>query len=536
MTMGCEEIVSGRMMAVMLALAVAGCGDDGGGVVGESDGTTGGATDETGADGSTGATSAESTTGASTQGTTDGSTGGADDTGTGTTGGAAEPPALSIIFTSEDEGTRRVYKAPVDLSDETLLSPEAEGYDVHVRPELDPSTRYFAYVHGGLVHVADIVEEQWTTLGDVGSVQDIAWSPTESRLARFGDAKEIWVADPDGGNDVLVADMTSDAAEASDFRWVWAPTGDRIAISSAPNGEFDLEISIVDADGTDLEIVSEVWIGAPSKPVWSPTGHRLAWAADELLEPGVELHVGERDGHVTVSDDAGEVGDFGWSPDADELAYVSNTGLHVVGDDGSGHVLLDGNAPNDAYTQFLWSADASAIVWRHEHELHLVDAEGGVVETLADGTGYLRRVLFAPEGQRLAFNHAEVPEVAPYLYTVTMGEDPVKVNHALQPDEGVDSFIWVDGELFYLVRSNGDSLVGVYSTAFGDTRLFEAEPGEENALMKVHDGVLVLKTSIESGVSGRVCSVWLEAPEGPRQLGCSPLAVDRFDHFQISTF
>jgi Tol biopolymer transport system component len=140
------------------------------------------------------------------------------------------------------------------------------------------------------VHSSDI--ERRISLGDVGAVSSVAWSP---------DGKTLLVAGQKGGaGDLFLLDLTTEKLTAltddryADFQPTWSPDGKTIAwvtdrattdLSTMKWG--DLRIALMDVDTKAIRNVTTFARGRQINPQFSPDGQNLYYIADQDGIPDV---------------------------------------------------------------------------------------------------------------------------------------------------------------------------------------------------------------------------------------------------------
>ncbi len=120
-----------------------------------------------------------------------------------------------------------------------------------------------------------------------------AWSPDGTRIAyhAYGDQKDIWVMDADGGNPM---NLTDDVAE--DFYPLWSPDGSRLLFTSnRDSGTWRHDLFVMQADGTGIVNLTNGPIELGPR-AWSPDGTMVAFSADLMDGEGWGLFVVGADG------------------------------------------------------------------------------------------------------------------------------------------------------------------------------------------------------------------------------------------------
>ncbi len=132
-----------------------------------------------------------------------------------------------------------------------------------------------------------------------------------------GDRHQLHVMNADGTDDQLLAGQTADASLFP----VWSPDGKRIAFMAGPKLEGEeYQLQIINADGTGLKTLptQEKLSGLPA---WSPDGKQLAYVSGQR-EPQVYLADAEGNGVRKISPE-GSVGFFPfWSLDGKRVGFT----------------------------------------------------------------------------------------------------------------------------------------------------------------------------------------------------------------------
>jgi TolB protein len=150
------------------------------------------------------------------------------------------------------------------------------------------------------------------------------WSPDGTRIVYTQTDPEqenllIRVMDVDGGNDKTISPESLRAPNEP----TWSPDGTRIALSAAygdPNSEnpadWDYDLLVMNADGSDLEKVADLAGNEHYPPAWSPDGSKIAFTADGVELEAEIMIVDLRTDEVTPVTDNEEIHDItpDWRP------------------------------------------------------------------------------------------------------------------------------------------------------------------------------------------------------------------------------
>ena len=228
------------------------------------------------------------------------------------------------------------------------------------------------------------------------------------------DVINLFKSDPNGANRVQLTDF----GIGSYWKTAVSPDGTKILFVSEGSGFTTSQIWVVDADGENLENLTNNTQRFHEFPSWSPDGSQIVYHS--YLQGGEgDIYVMNADGtgKTNITDTAGGEWWPDWSPDGNTIAF------HVIGA-GSPHYISTINVDGTGRTDLLrdseiffqnpsWSPNGNKIAFRSNvesvvsWEICVADADGSDINCLTDlGNNQVthRFPTWSPDGRRLAFD------------------------------------------------------------------------------------------------------------------------------------
>ena len=199
----------------------------------------------------------------------------------------------------------------------------------------------------------------------------------------------------------------------------------RIAFSSIRDGNAD--IYVMDADGSNLQRLTNNPRHTDYSPSWSPDGKQIAFMSsrDGHVDPRhgaptYEIYVMDADGGnpQNLTNNPADDRVPSWSPDGKRIVFSSrrdgNLEIYVMDADGSNPQNLTNNPYNDRFPS--WSPDSERIVFtarRDGHfenelaityEIYVMGADGMNQQRLTENRKNEWYTSWSPDGNRIAFS------------------------------------------------------------------------------------------------------------------------------------
>ncbi len=333
------------------------------------------------------------------------------------------PDGRSLLFISDRDGSRDVYRVGIDRSGKPAGAPVrlTTGLELHTI-DLSRDGRQLAYAD--FTAYANVATLPIPAAGPVSaaaaepltsghqSIEGMAVSPDGRWLAFDSDRgghQAIYLMPRAGGE----PEQLSPADSGDDFMPSWSPDGRELAYYGFRGGRRRLFV-IPAIGGRPSPVVSDS--SNQRFPDWSPDGRRLVYYSDRTGR--FELYIVERaaaGGWNTprqLTTDGGQ--DARWSPDGRAIAYVRNGGLWAIAPDGGApRLLVDSRDPAIRPVPLLgqWAPDGRTLYYKAldaegRASLWSVPVEGGEPRLLVrfdDAARPSPRAEFAVDGRRFYF-------------------------------------------------------------------------------------------------------------------------------------
>lgn len=236
--------------------------------------------------------------------------------------------------------------------------------------------------------------------------ENVAASPDGKRIAfNVGtqsvlDDAGLYVVNMDGSGvrDVLARRHDDFIAIAAP---TWSPDGKRLAFEGFDSRGYRNDLFVIDADGADLERLTDCGCVGSSYPVWSPVAPEIAFVP---CCRGVitTIDVDTKTAVDVYAPEATDTRNLTWSPDGTQIAFDDLLEVYRVSIPDGTPVPLTSTGPGGYYSNPSWSPDGTKILVESNHasqqsdnrDIYTIDAAQG----LAGGVTRVTTALDA-EGQ-----------------------------------------------------------------------------------------------------------------------------------------
>jgi len=190
------------------------------------------------------------------------------------------------------------------------------------------------------------------------------------------DVYQIYLVD-NGGTPILLTQPPGSAVEPA-----WSPDKQEIAFSAYTTDQTNIEIYVMNVDGTGRHKVMEDQPRLNWHPDWSPDGTQLLFQSNR--DGNFEVYRVNADGSSVqnLTQHPANDGDAAWSPDGSTVVFISDregtNGMYKMAPDGSDVVPLLSSDWKCALPR--WSPDGSMIAFASERDgtwdVYVMNADG----------------------------------------------------------------------------------------------------------------------------------------------------------------
>ena len=261
-----------------------------------------------------------------------------------------------------------------------------------------------------------------------------AWSPNGAYLAYTGPGSngsesQLWVVNADGSNARQITSAPLTEPWLFNFNPTWSPDSTKLAFRGYGGGH-DLDLVIIDADGTDQRLVSSTYHKA-TEPSWSPDGTKIAFTkyGDSICRDGIPITGDAEIWVMNVSD---------------------GVATQLTGRDHSTEPACVTGQPQTYYPVFHathpdWSPDGTKIAYTGgrggtDTAVWVMDADGTNETRLTSVPGYSREPSWSHDGTQIAYSTYAGVEFGMEIWIMNAdGSNPQRITH--HPDEVIDGHL-----------------------------------------------------------------------------------------------
>jgi Tol biopolymer transport system component len=268
---------------------------------------------------------------------------------------AASPDGKKVAFAAKTTGNYDIYVVNIDgshMADLTISSAQ------NIDPIWSPNGKHIAFLSNRTgaqeMYVMNPDGSNTKQITSSNSTHtNIAWSPDSKKLLYSEDeGNELWdifTVNADGSGQVRLT-QNADYNGASAF----TPDLNKIVFISTRNNH-TFQIWMMDASGSNPKLLTTPPSASDTFFRLSPDGKRIAFTSNRNGGSNLEIYLMNLDGssfsQVTPNSDYSE--SYSWSPDGTKLVYNNGYDINVINADGSGEANLT-NSPGVIDDSPVW--------------------------------------------------------------------------------------------------------------------------------------------------------------------------------------
>lgn len=242
-------------------------------------------------------------------------------------------------------------------------------------PIASPNNEYFVYDTDELGKRTVVIQQGLQDFGDMRRIGTGASDNTQPAMSPDG-GKIAYVSARDGNLEIYMTPIMADGVgadtrltnnSADDVSPAWSPDGSKIAFASKRDG--NLEIYLMNPDGTTPTRITTN-TKEDTAPVWSPNGKKIAFQSNR--DGHWEIYVMNADGtgQTRLTNTTKDSVQPAWSPTGNNIAFTTNRDgnneIYMMNTDGTGQLRLTNNTAAD--TTPSWDIDGYGLLFLSERD------------------------------------------------------------------------------------------------------------------------------------------------------------------------